>query len=264
MYLPGRKIKMSKKFDGKVALVTGAGSGIGRATAVACARNGAKVVVSDLMVAGGQETVDLIKRFGGEAIFVKTDVSKPAEVEALINKTVATYGRLDCAVNNAGIQGTTGTVLTTDTTEETWDLIMNVNLKGVWLCMKYEIPQMLKQGGGSIVNTASMASIVGFAGLAAYTASKHGVGGLTKSAALEYAKSGIRINAICPGTIRTNMMEGYIASDPNIEAYFNSLTPIGRMGRSEEAAELAIFLCSDLSPYLTGALIPVDGGYTAQ
>jgi NAD(P)-dependent dehydrogenase (short-subunit alcohol dehydrogenase family) len=245
----------AKLLDGKVALVTGAGSGIGRATALTFAREGAKVVVADIIAEGGEETVRMVKAAGGEALFVKTDVSKAAEVEALITKVVQTYGRLDCAFNNAGIEGVF--VSTAECSEENWDRTLAINLKGVWLCMKYEIPQMLKQGGGAIVNTASVAGLVGFAGLPAYVASKHGVAGLTKTAALEYAKAGIRVNAVCPGGISTPMTERLFKAVAALE-------PVGRMGKPEEIAEAVVWLCSDAASFVTGHAMAVDGGMVAQ
>lgn len=248
---------------GKVALVTGAGSGIGRATALAFYREGAKVVVSDVAVEGGEETVRLIKQAGGEAIFMKADVSKEAEVEALVNKAMQTYGRLDCAHNNAGVPGPNK--MTVDITEDRWDKVIAVNLKGVWLCMKYEIAQMLKQGGGAIVNTSSDAGLVGVRRGAAYVASKHGVIGLTKTAALEYAKSGIRVNAVCPGPIDTPMLRG--PGGERVDRFIDRMVaaqPGGRLGKPEEIAEAAVWLCSDAASFVTGHALPVDGGYMAQ
>jgi len=253
---------MAGRVDGKVALITGAGSGIGRATALAFAKEGAKVVVADIVVAGGEETVRMIKGAGGEAIFVKTDVTRAAEVEALVKKTVETYGRLDCAFNNAGIEGEMAP--TADCTEENWDRVVNIDLKGVWLCMKYEIPQMLQQRGGAIVNTASVAGLVGFQGIPAYVASKHGVNGLTKTAALEYAKSGIRVNSVCPGVIHTPMIERFFSTNPQVSEAMSALEPVGRLGKPEEIGEAVLWLCSDAASFVTGLPMAVDGALTAQ
>lgn len=247
---------------GKVALVTGASSGIGRATALAFAREGAKVVVADVTVEGGEETVAQVEKAGSEAIFVKTDVSKAVEVEALVAKAVATYGRLDCAHNNAGIAGNAKTIV--DDTEDNWDRILAINLKGVWLCMKYEIAHMLKQGGGAIVNTASGAGLIGVRRGGAYVASKHGVVGLTKTAALEYAKAGIRVNCVCPGPIDTPMLQGIGGSNQVVIERMVAAQPGGRLGKSAEIAEAAVWLCSDAASFITGLPMPVDGGYTAQ
>lgn len=249
-----------KRFEGKVALITGAGSGIGRATALAFARENAKVVVADIAVAGGEETVRLIKEDGGEAVFIKTDVSRESEVESLIKTTIDTYGRLDCAHNNAGINGDLDSVTTC--TEDNWDRVMGINLKGVWLCLKYEIPRMRKQGGGAIVNTSSTSGLVGAPGAPAYTASKHGVAGLTRTAALECAKTGIRVNAVCPGTSRTPFLQKLI--DAGLEDYITSLVPVGRFGEPEETANTVLWLCSDEASFITGAMITIDGGLTAQ
>ncbi len=249
-----------KRFEGKVALVTGAGSGIGRATAIAFAGENAKVVVADIAVADGEETVRLIKDGGGDAVFVKTDVSQESEVESLIKTTMDTYGRLDCAHNNAGINGDLDSVVTC--TQDNWDRVMGINLKGVWLCLKYEIPRMKKQGGGAIVNTSSTSGLVGAPGAPAYTASKHGVAGLTRTAALECAKTGIRVNAVCPGTCRTPFMQRLI--DAGLEDYITGLVPVGRFGEPEETANTVLWLCSDESSFVTGAMITIDGGLTAQ
>jgi NAD(P)-dependent dehydrogenase (short-subunit alcohol dehydrogenase family) len=253
---------MAGRVDGKVAVITGGGSGIGRATALAFAREGAKVVVADVVVAGGEETVRMIKAAGGEAIFIKTDVTKTAEVGAMVKKTIETYGRLDCAFNNAGIEGEMAP--TADCTEENWDRVVAIDLKGVWLCMKYELPQMLKQGGGAIVNTASVAGLVGFQGIPAYVASKHGVNGLTKTAALEYAKSGIRVNAVCPGVIHTPMVERFFTTNPQLAEGMTALEPVGRLGKPEEIAEAVVWLCSDAASFVTGLPMAVDGALTAQ
>lgn len=250
------------EFNGQVALVTGAGSGIGRATAIAFAREGAKVVVADVSVGGGDETVRLIKGAGGEAVFVRTEVSRAVEVEALIQQAVETFGRLDCAFNNAGIEGTAAQ--TAKSTEENWDRTIAVNLKGVWLCMRYEIPQMLRQGGGAIVNASSAAGLVGFHGLPAYTASKHGVAGLTKVAALEYSRRGVRVNAVCPGVINTPMLDRLSGDRPDAAERLVAGEPIGRMGEPEEVAVAVLWLCSKAASFVTGHLLSVDGGWVAQ
>jgi NAD(P)-dependent dehydrogenase (short-subunit alcohol dehydrogenase family) len=253
---------MAGLVTGKVALVTGAGSGIGRASALTFAREGAKVIVSDVVVEGGEETVRMIKQAGGEALFVKTDVAKAVEVEALISKAVEAYGRVDCAHNNAGIGGNAASVA--DDTEENWERILAINLKGVWLCMKYEIPQMLKQGGGTIVNTASDAGLIGVRRGGAYVASKHGVVGLTKTAALEYAKAGIRVNAVCPGPIDTPLLRRMTDRRPRVVEQMVAAQPGGRLGQPEEIAEAVVWLCSDAASFVTGLPMPVDGGYMAQ
>ncbi len=247
--------------EGKVALVTGGGSGIGRASALAFAREGAKVVVADVQVKGGEETVRVIKDTGHEAIFVKADVSKASDVENLISTTVRTYSRLDCAHNNAGIEGTSASTI--DCTEENWDRVIDINLKGVWLCMKYEIPAMLKQGG-AIVNTSSVAGFVGFRDMPAYCASKGGIIALTRATALEYAARGIRINAVCPGVIRTAMVERVTGGKPEAEAPFIGLEPVGRMGTPEEVAEAVVWLCSNAASFVTGHPMVVDGGLISQ
>ena len=253
---------MPGRLQGKVALVTGGSSGIGRAAARAFAREGARVMIADVTVAGGHETVSLIQEAGGEAAFIQVDVTQAAGVAALIARTVAVYGRLDCAHNNAGIEGTTGP--TADCTEDNWDRVISVNLKGVWLCMQSEIPQMLQQGSGAIVNTASVAGLVGARGLPAYVASKHGVVGLTRTAALEYARAGIRVNAVCPGVIRTPMVERLLRDRPHAEARLRELEPVGRLGTPEEVAEAVVWLCSDAASFVTGHAMAVDGGIVAQ
>jgi NAD(P)-dependent dehydrogenase (short-subunit alcohol dehydrogenase family) len=253
---------MAGRVEGKVALVTGGASGIGRATALMFAREGAKLVVADMNEEGGQQTVHMITENSGEAIFVRTDVSQAVEVQALISKVVETYGKLDCAHNNAGISGG-GRALTAEYSEETWHRVLGVNLTGVWLCMKYEIPQMLQHGGGVIVNTASVAGLIGARGLAAYVASKHGVVGLTKTAALEYAQQGIRVNCICPGVIHTPMTERGL-NDPERRARIIASEPMGRVGTPEEIAEAVVWLCSDASSFVTGHTMTVDGGFVAQ
>ena len=253
---------MAGTLDGRVALVTGGSGGIGRATALEFARQGAKVVVSDLLVEAGQETARLIGAAGGQATFIKTDVTQAAEVQALVGQTVETYGRLDCAFNNAGIEG--GMAKTGDYTEERWAQVIRINLKGVWLCMKYEIPVMLEHGGGAIVNTASVAGLVGFQGISAYAASKHGVNGLTKTAALEYAKAGIRVNSVCPGVIETPMVKRAFEKSPAMEEGVATMEPVGRLGQPEEIAQAVVWLCSDAASFVTGHPMTVDGGLVSQ
>lgn len=251
---------MENTFKNKVAIVTGGSSGIGRATALAFAKKGTKVVIADWIE--NEETMDLIENLGGEALFVKCDVSKSADVKALIEKTIATFGRLDFAFNNAGIEGTSAPVQ--DCSEENWDKTIEVNLKGIWLCMKYQIPIMLEKGKGSIVNCSSVAGLVGFQGLPAYVASKHGVIGLTKTAALECAKLGIRVNAVCPGVIQTPMIDRLTGKKKEAEAQFTSLEPVGRFGQPEEIACSVMWLCSDEASFVTGVAMPVDGGFVTQ
>lgn len=250
-----------RMLEGKIALITGASSGIGRGAASVFARHGARLVLADINVEGGAETVRLVQEARGEAIFVKADVSKAGEVEALIKQAVARFGRLDCALNNAGIDGQMGP--TADCTEENWDQVLAVNLRGVWLCMKYQIPQMLAQGGGAIVNVASAAGLVGYPGLCAYVASKHGVVGLTRAAALEYGKQHIRINAVCPGVIRTPMLEEIIRQGLVTEEQAAAMEPIGRLGTVEEVGETAAWLCSGRASFMLGHALAVDGGLTA-
>jgi len=251
---------MEKQMEGKVALVTGSGMGIGKVTALTFAWHGAKVVVGDILEEKGKETVDQIKKSGSDAIFVKCDVSKAADIEKMIETAVNTYGKLDCAFNNAGVIVLSPTI---DLTEKDWDHMIDIDLKGVWLCMKYEIRQMLKQGGGAIVNSASVAGYIGTPGMCAYTAAKHGVIGLTKTAALEYVKCGIRVNAVCPGAITTPMLQA-LTVDPSVEGTLLQMHPIGRFGKPEEIAEAVLWLCSDAASFCTGIAMPVDGGLLAQ
>jgi NAD(P)-dependent dehydrogenase (short-subunit alcohol dehydrogenase family) len=251
---------MENTFKDKVALVTGGSSGIGRATALAFAKKGAKVVIADWKE--NQETIDIIENLGSDAIFVKCDVSKANDVKALFEKIITTFRRLDYAFNNAGIEGTSA--LTQDCSEENWDNTIGINLTGIWLCMKYEIPEMLKKGKGVIVNCSSVAGLIGFQNSPAYVASKHGVIGLTKTAALENAKSGIRVNAVCPGIIKTPMIDRATGNKKETEEQFAKMEPIGRFGSPEEIATAVIWLCSDEASFVTGIAMPVDGGFVAQ
>ena len=252
---------MTTELEGKVGLVTGGTSGIGRDTALLFAKSGAKVVVAGRREQEGNETVELIRAAGGASLFVKADVSKASEVESLIQKTVERFGRLDIAFNNAGVEGVWVPII--NQSEEAWDQTININLKGVWLCLKYEIRQMLKQGrGGAIVNMASVTGMVGAAGAAAYSASKHGVMGLTKSAALETARTKIRINAVCPAVVETAMGER-LFSAPAVHKYVLSCHPIGRFGKTTEIAEAVVWMCSERASFMTGQSLVLDGGFLA-
>lgn len=250
---------MDKNLEGKVAIVTGGTFGIGRATVMALVKRGAKVAVADWIEE--DSVLKEIAVLGGTGIFIKCDVSKNSGVEAMISQTIKTFGKIDIAVNNAGIEGASAP--THECTEENWDKTININLKGVWFCMKHEIPFMLKQGKGAIVNVASVAGLIGFPGLPAYVVSKHGIIGLTKTAALENAKLGIRINAVCPGVIRTAMIDRVTGKDKMVEKQYESMEPVGRMGSPEEVAEAIVWLCSDASSFVTGHAMAVDGGWIA-
>jgi NAD(P)-dependent dehydrogenase (short-subunit alcohol dehydrogenase family) len=252
---------MNTGFENKVVLVTGGGGGIGRASALAFARAGARVAVTDRDTAAGQETVQQVRALGAEALFVQADVCQALEVESMVAQVVAHFGRLDCAFNNAGIEEEH--LRLADCAEETFDRIMAVNVKGVWLCMKYQLAQMLVQGGGSIVNTASVAGLVGAPKMAAYSASKHAVIGLTKSAAVEYGRKNIRVNAVCPGVIRTVMFERAVQADPKLGFSVALLHPVGRIGEAQEVAAVVLWLSSDAASFVTGHAHTVDGGLTA-
>jgi NAD(P)-dependent dehydrogenase (short-subunit alcohol dehydrogenase family) len=252
---------METELRGKVVIVTGGTSGIGREASVLFAKAGAKVVVAGRREAEGNETIDFVRATGGDGLFVKTDVSQAAQVDALVQKTVEKFGRLDIAFNNAGIEGTLTPIA--EQSEDDWDRTIDINLKGVWLCLKYEIRQMLKQGhGGAIVNMASVAGLMGSAGFATYCASKHGVMGLTKSAALETARNGIRINVVCPAVIETPMGER-IFGGPEIRPYAISLHPLGRFGTPMEVSEAVVWMCSDRASFMTGQSLVLDGGFLA-
>jgi NAD(P)-dependent dehydrogenase (short-subunit alcohol dehydrogenase family) len=248
-----------KKFNGKTAVVTGAGSGIGRASAIAFAKEGAKVMVSDIDTKGGEETLNSIQAFGGAAHFFQCDVSKSNQVENLMNEVINAFGRLDYAVNNAGISMRPG--LTADLDEEEWDRVITINLKSVWLCMKYEIPRMINNSGGAIINMSSLAGIRGRGNTVAYSASKHGIIGITKTASLEYAKKGIRVNAVCPGLTESGMTAGLSQHKELAEMLIQKI-PMGHMGLSENIADAAVWLCADSASFMTGQVIVIDGGET--
>jgi NAD(P)-dependent dehydrogenase (short-subunit alcohol dehydrogenase family) len=254
---------MAGILQGKVALVTGAGMGLGQAAALAFAREGAKVVVADIDAKNGQKTVDMIEKAGGEALFIRTDVSQEADVEAMVARTVKTYGRLDCAHNNVGIEElphpiTTGTVAQ-------FDRLIAVDLKGIWLCMKHEIKYMEAHGGGAIVNTSSIAGLIGAPGQAIYSACKWGVNGLTKSAAKDCARAGIRVNSVCPAGMKgTGFYNRMLADQPGLAEGVVNMVPLGRDSQPEEVAEAVVWLCSDQASYVTGINMPVDGGFTVS
>lgn len=249
------------RFDGKVVLITGGGRGIGLASALAFGREGAKVVVGNRNADEGRGAVEQLKKLGAEATFLRTDVAVASEIEALVDHAVKTFGRLDVAFNNAGIEGKFGPFV--EQTEENYQQVMDINVRGVWLSMKYEVPAMLKTGGGSIINTSSIGGSIAFPGAGVYVASKHAVNGLTKSVALEYAKSGIRVNAVSPGSIETSMLDRVTGSE-EVKAGFAAMHPIGRVGLPEEVATAVLWLASSESSFVTGHDLLVDGGFTAQ
>jgi NAD(P)-dependent dehydrogenase (short-subunit alcohol dehydrogenase family) len=253
----------TRKLTGKVALVTGGGGGIGRATCLAYAQEGAKVAVVDIDEAAARRVADELTALGSEAIAIATDVARNDQVAAMVDEVVARFGRLDIAFNNAGIDIEHEPLA--KATEETFDRLMSVNVKGVWLCMKHEIVQMLKQGGGgAIVNTSSIGGMIGAPRQPIYGTTKHAVLGMTKAAAVEYGRKGIRVNAVCPGVIRTEMMERAVARDPRRQAYIEQAHPIGRMGEAEEIARAVVFLSSDDAGFVLGHSLMVDGGFVAR
>lgn len=260
----GMKGGTVEELNGKVALVTGAGSGIGKATALALAAEGAGVVVADVADANGEETVRLIAEAGGRASFVHTDVARSDDVQALVRHALEVFGRLDCAVNNAGLGGELQ-FSTADYPEESWHRLIGINLTGVFLCMKYEIPELLKVRGGAVVNIASVMATVAMPGGSAYAASKHGVLGLTKAAALEYGPQGLRVNALCPGFIATPLIsQAGIAEGSGPWETIGNLHALKRWGTAEEVAAAAVWLCSDKASFVTGSGMLIDGGYAAQ
>ncbi len=247
---------------GKVALVTGAGAGIGRATAELFAVHGAFVVVADKNLESAKETLELIKKSGEKGLALEVDISQESQVKSLIEETIDRFGQLNYACNNAGIEG--DQAFTPECSAENWSRVMDINLRGTWLCIKYQIPEMLKHSGGAIVNVSSVAGLLGFSGIPAYVSSKHGINGLTKTAALEYAEQGIRVNAVCPGAIQTSMIDRFVSSDSQERKDLIAAHPMARFGRPEEVAEAIVWLCSDKASFITGQTLAVDGGYTVH
>lgn len=253
---------MYTEFKNKVVIITGASTGIGRATALKFAENGAKLSLADIQDVEGQKLVEEIRNKGNDCIFIQCDVSKSEDVKQMVETTVQHFGQLDIAYNNAGIEGEMGFIA--EGSEENFDRVIGINLKGVWACMKYQIPEMLKQQKGVIVNCSSIAGVIGSQGLPVYVASKHGVIGLTKNAALEYAKQGIRVNAVCPAGVHTPMLDRIVKSSPGLGDQLSAMHPIGRIAKPEEIADAVLYLCSDSASFVTGHEMLIDGGYTAQ
>jgi NAD(P)-dependent dehydrogenase (short-subunit alcohol dehydrogenase family) len=253
---------MAGTMQGRVVIVTGGGSGIGRAAALTFARESGRVVIGDIDAAGAQATVDAIRQKGGEAVCLQMDVARAVDIQRMVKLAVDTYGGLDCAFNNAGIEGPLNGIV--DTEEEAWNRALAINLTGVWLCMKYEIPEMLKRGRGAIVNTSSVLGLIGAPGSSAYVASKHGVAGLSKSAALQFARQGIRVNAVSPGLVLTAMTDRLKARGISNEERMLANIPLGRWCQPEEIAEVVVFLCSDAASNVTGHVMPIDGGWTTH
>jgi len=253
---------METEFKDKVVIITGASFGIGKATALAFAKEGAKLLIADVQDKEGEHLAEQIRKQGNECIYVHCDISKPAEVQKMVSETVNRFGRLDIAYNNAGIEGEMG--FTADGSEENFDRVIGINLKGVWACMKHEIPEMLKNNKGVIVNCSSIAGVIGSQGLPIYVASKHGVNGLTKNAALEYAGQGIRVNSVCPAGVQTSMLDRIVQTNPSLKDQMSAMHPIGRVAQPEEIADAVLYLCSDRASFITGHELLVDGGFTIQ